>query len=297
MVLLWDRTYAKRLWCVFEMAAFTKTHKLDGRNSIQIRPVEFGAIFLMTFAYTTTFWCALLLVPRGGGKWGVFSVAAGMGCLCIHALRSYQRDLQSLRHDLRTFSAHSAECFCCAVDHVHPESGKAIFCDRQLVEPCIKAWFGSLEDFDNDVRLCLRDDFKRQLGRSGFPYFWVVVSGLPVLWSWMDFFAATCSTGAADQLVSIAIDTITMWLFVHPMHISTAMFVAGRMKQKREYMICDAFVDLWAVFLCTIFYMIIGGLWVILVVVLPSRILASVAYAFCICSLSAATYMIDVRMV
>lgn len=43
------------------------------------------------------------------------------------------RDLRDLSKQLQDFSVDRAECFCCSNKHIHPTTGQALPCDRELV--------------------------------------------------------------------------------------------------------------------------------------------------------------------
>lgn len=56
------------------------------------------------------------------------------------------QDLNDLARQLQVFSAEEAECFCCSCDHVHPETGSPLPCDRDLVLRTMTHWFASCEE-------------------------------------------------------------------------------------------------------------------------------------------------------
>eukprot|EP00435_Cladocopium_sp_Y103_P030592 s307_g7.t1 len=62
------------------------------------------------------------------------------------------QDLNDLARQLQVFSAEEAECFCCSCNHVHPETGRPLPCDRDLVLRTMTHWFASCEEFDRLVR-------------------------------------------------------------------------------------------------------------------------------------------------
>ena len=41
--------------------------------------------------------------------------------------------IQSLEQQLSEFSIENAECFCCSNDHVNPETGEVLACDRAMI--------------------------------------------------------------------------------------------------------------------------------------------------------------------
>jgi len=73
-------------------------------------------------------------------------------------------------------------------------------CDRQLVEGCIIAWFGSIQNFNETVQSSLFDIFRVQLGTFAFPYTSFLMAGTPVLWAFVDL--AGVYWGSGDIVVA-----------------------------------------------------------------------------------------------
>ena len=55
------------------------------------------------------------------------------------------------------------------MNHV-AEDGTVLPCDRQIVERCIRNWFGSVQQFEEFAAPLLRSTFDQQLGQDMFPY-------------------------------------------------------------------------------------------------------------------------------
>jgi len=108
----------------------------------------------------------LILIPAAIGSIQVRSISAA----------------NTLLHkEIGNFSAASAECFCCSVNHVNPHDNNALLlCDRKMVNKCIKEWFVSMDAFDHYVHTNLKDKFKTQLS---VPWRFVTFAGLPSLWN------------------------------------------------------------------------------------------------------------------
>ena len=51
----------------------------------------------------------------------------------------------------KDFDFQSALCFCCSTNHVDPD-GEQMLCDRQILGKCIVEWFGSIANFEEQVR-------------------------------------------------------------------------------------------------------------------------------------------------
>eukprot|EP00928_Gymnodinium_smaydae_P006796 TRINITY_DN1241_c2_g1_i2.p1 TRINITY_DN1241_c2_g1~~TRINITY_DN1241_c2_g1_i2.p1 ORF type:complete len:682 (-),score=125.15 TRINITY_DN1241_c2_g1_i2:79-2124(-) len=183
MVLLWDKTYALRLWCVFELAAFTYVTSLRASavpsswpllrraesfiwrrwrgsemDHIVMLPVLRGfgiaigasAVLLVHVLYSiiplvTTSELLELVLP--------VVVAAAAILYLVHIARAWARDRYELRRQLSHFNVHNAGCWCCKVGHVNPETGAPVDCDRLLIYEAIRAWFdGGPAAFQQTVR-------------------------------------------------------------------------------------------------------------------------------------------------
>lgn len=86
------------------------------------------------------------------------------------------KDLAELPEQMSNFKLKDAQCFCCSVDHVHPETGEELPCDRKLVFQTIKTWYGTaaggdnhLDAFDDIVRNRLKTLVMARLGKSVVP--------------------------------------------------------------------------------------------------------------------------------
>lgn len=95
------------------------------------------------------------------------------------------------------------KCGCCAVNHVHPETGAKILCDRHVVEACVRSWFGKISSFEKYVRSTFDVNLRQQLGiQYAFPYSWALCALSPVLWAEMDVIAAVSHTGSYERITA-----------------------------------------------------------------------------------------------
>lgn len=257
LLVLWDPSYAKRLWCVFEMAAFSETtRQTDISKGVHIRPVIMGPVFLSLFQTLWFFWLFRLLLPRAGMLgfepfWLFFSVMP-----VAALLRVYHRNLTELFDQLGSFSAKNVDCFCCSVNHVNPETGKKLLCDRKIVEGCIDAWYGGIDPFDKLVRVKLVEQFQRELGHGGFPYRVIILAGTPTIWGYMDFF----SSGMSLSFYA-CIDAFSMWLCVVPLVIAFLSALAKWCKRSQANPFADFLSTAGITLLFDVFFICIFVLW------------------------------------
>merc|ERR1711974_278053 len=86
---------------------------------------------------------------------------------------------------IAAFRCEQAQCFCCSVDHILPETGAKLDCDRTVVYGAIRSWYeDGLEQFEEIVQDSLFSRVERQISPSllryadalhiAVPYFWVI---------------------------------------------------------------------------------------------------------------------------
>jgi len=148
MLLPWDPTYMTRLWCVFELAAFSFLRQSGISKNIVVLPIAKGgwvwagimAVFLHR-VYETTH--ALYMREDPVLRIDAFVVLTPLliGFGFVEWMRRVSRDLATLPQQLSNFAVANAKCFCCDNRHRHPDTGADIPCDRKLVVSSIIEWF------------------------------------------------------------------------------------------------------------------------------------------------------------
>jgi len=238
LLVLWDQGYLKRLWCVFELAAYVKAKgQCMDKGSLTVRPISWGYMWAALYVGNSlmAFWywaCAdAQNVPLIGG--GFFL------CLMVsmHIMRSMQRLVSTLKEQLTAFSFSGAECYCCSVQHCDLVTGEQVLCDRKCVLGCIVAWFGSVEGFETFVRNDLYKHFKGQLGKPGLPYLWVLSACLPYVWMVFDAVAGGHRAGDLELTLgwkaAEAMATSATMITTTPLLVGLLLLVA-RMTQRQH---------------------------------------------------------------
>ncbi|CAE7224438.1 rpl22 [Symbiodinium natans] len=192
LLVLWDSTYTRRLWCVFEMAAFMHSHPDFSRANIVIRPTILGPCLISLTVALSCCLHAVGLIPRAALNhedaiiWPImFLCLIVVFYLSVAALRAYYRSVETLQREMSQFCAEECLCWCCSTNHVSP-TGDVLACDRRIVFQCVRKWFGSLAAFEEKVRTdvvsCLADQLSGQI----FTYARCATSAVPVLWHFLD---------------------------------------------------------------------------------------------------------------
>ncbi|CAK9009157.1 unnamed protein product [Durusdinium trenchii] len=153
LTVLWSTRYFQRLWCAYELAAFSRAEE----KPLQVMPVKMSLILgLMSVG------CHIVCLLFYGFAWSDLSitafsrrlVASGvmmvalctvMPVVCYIGIQLMD-DLTQLPEQLKTFRIQEAKCFCCSSNHVHPLTGRKLICDRKLVFHTLKKWFGHRRD-------------------------------------------------------------------------------------------------------------------------------------------------------
>ena len=85
--------------------------------------------------------------------------------MLVSVLRSYFRDLDTMKRQLLAISFDKTRCSCCEQDHVDL-SGRSFLCDRLLVKKCVTVWFGSQAAFEETVRSEVLEVVSRDLNEG-----------------------------------------------------------------------------------------------------------------------------------
>jgi len=193
LTILWSGRYFSRLWCLYELASYLKDENIrDQQRNLQILPVHLCLLLIIT-SVQSMLWIVFLMISlttgvqpssqsilfnlfgRGGAASIPLALYVGLGCMT---------QLYQLPQQLLHFQVQEAECFCCSNNHKHPETGKELPCDRQLVFSALQKWFGDVNDvsaetwmhrFNMMVRKTLSRRIALTVGR-GLPPFSYVLS-------------------------------------------------------------------------------------------------------------------------
>lgn len=159
LMILWDETLCQRLWCVFELAAFLKTHE---NGDLLIQPFDLTHFLCWRFLVNTLVYGGGLVVPYSKNlNENVATVlmfvlgTCAQGWLMATILRRFSQGVETMQKQLASFTVAGAQCYCCFVNHRTPDGD--IPCDRQVLQKCIRHWFGSVEEFEKVVQTRVRD--------------------------------------------------------------------------------------------------------------------------------------------
>ncbi|CAJ1393962.1 unnamed protein product [Effrenium voratum] len=191
MLVLWDASWAERLWCVFELAAFLKSRE-ENAKSLVICPTLTGPVTFVIFIFlATTFGTISAIVllhdSQDYSAWlgGFFVVGIVGASASTHTLRGFYRAVETMQRQLLSLRVAQLKCTCCSRGHIGHD-GRRMICDREVISTCITKWFGSTDSFEAYIRTEVVEVATEQLERSSFNYAWSVLVCSPVLWALLD---------------------------------------------------------------------------------------------------------------
>ena len=185
------------------MAAFLKSNEHEGqKRKLIISPTLLGPVRIGIFLTATAGVLAFIMSPTVrpsassaqeyflNERFVTLVVLLVVDYALVSTLRSYFRDLDTMRRQLLSVSFDTALCACCTNNHATP-SGAPGMCDRKILKYCVCIWFGSSESFERTLRSevleILAQDLEQVLTTRS-----TVAIFAPMMWGYMDY-AATFS--------------------------------------------------------------------------------------------------------
>ena len=250
MLVLWDPTWARRLWCVYELAAFIRSRPPGEKPCVIIRPTLLGfTMFACWFAsalggFAFHFVNYTIRVD--------FSILLGLACCGLifwniaHLVREYCRDVTTMCQHIGHFRVATAESFCCSVEHRNPHSKDPMLCDREVMQRCINIWFGGIETFEQQVQGDLYNLLVDQLSNHMVSY-WRLAEASPVfLWFYLDLaannlrhFIQTAEGEAFAKAIFQLLLGLAYWLGVVPILFRVMFRLAWAMQTKCAWRLLD----------------------------------------------------------
>ena len=194
LLVLWDLSYASRLWCFFELAAFL--HSQRGKTAdLTVCPVSVGSVLLMGQIGLAVFFLLLLFLPVPADFYPYGALVLSALCFpsfttLAYVVLAHCRSIDDIHHQVQNFSIEHSSSGCCDMQHIDPQTGDPMICDRAVISRCIIAWFGSLQSFEDSVRGQVRQVLVYQLTYNTFTYWRMVQLTSPCLFFGLDSVAS-----------------------------------------------------------------------------------------------------------
>lgn len=199
LVVLWSPRYFARVWCVYELASWLHFHS-DLKASMLFVPVNLSAevciLTAVVFLYCVVLRVCVALGWQPYWKLCHLMVMISTQLPTVTSLRFQFQSLRQLPRQLERFSMEAAECFCCTHNHVHPETGVGLPCDRMLVYGTLHKWHwplppvgtsacspaSRLHAFDKYVQTDFKKEVLRGTGRVRISYRHALFTSTPSVW-------------------------------------------------------------------------------------------------------------------
>jgi hypothetical protein len=251
MLLLWDSTYFSRLWCTFELAAYLWIH--GGPHGVRVVPIVRG--YFVLIAVLVNF----LLQMSTSLMWH-FEIVAGeyvellgnllFGIWFVHIARQYARQYYEMDKQLRNFACDSANCWCCTVGHVNPDTKAEVPCDREVIYNVLDQWFpGGKAEFETRVRKDLLGHVQGVFG--GMLLFTDALHiGLPQLWRQLSYWGSDCVEWENAGIRVLLL--FSLWFTLSPLLAGLIVWISALFRRKLQC--CDWLVSAVITIFITVFY-------------------------------------------
>ena len=233
MLVLWDATYPTRLWTVFELAAFLKSH--GGESHLLIRPTILGPTAIAVFVSVSLSFVAQTMAlderaaERPLQQLSAFFIAS---VLLVHLLRVYLEWVENCLLQLRMFSLAETTTYCCSSGH-KDESGDTILCDREILLECMRVWFGSDEEFEQCVRSQVSYALEKGLGTSAFPYSCCFGIFSCLCWGYGDFAISALRAQDTYYFLACSLDAFAIpWAYCSLAYLSL-QYLCHKLRRRR----------------------------------------------------------------
>ncbi|CAJ1388310.1 unnamed protein product [Effrenium voratum] len=217
MLILWDETWIERLWCIFELATFLRSHP-DATKNLIILPIFFWPFCVANFWVGFAVGLGNVVLPFNHP---LSFVSGTLGMLLVvfvleKLMHEFYCSLALLEERLRKFSLNDAKCACCDNDHKGPY-GQEVRCDRHVLIQVMCLWFGSEAEIESHISTIVADALREKLlGKFPLPYWMMVMCQMPVLWAYMDIFAARARDEQWEEAAAVVLDCCSWFLNLIP---------------------------------------------------------------------------------
>eukprot|EP00438_Fugacium_kawagutii_P021616 Skav212200 [mRNA] locus=scaffold754:684013:685305:+ [translate_table: standard] len=272
MLVLWDPSWSDRLWCLFELAAFLKCKKTEGKEKVLIvRPTFVGPCSIAAFLAVCAAMLGLTTLPMPLGFGLVFLIplvglmffGGVVGVFALATFRAYFRSVQILEEKLRSKTFDTVRSSCCEINHIN-SSGRPVPCDRLIVEQCVTMWFGSIQAFEESFRSELSDVITEELRQNVFTQGWILKVSMPILWAFMDFVATNINIGHWAIATEGSVLCLVVCVLCAPMFGEFGIFLTRRYCRRATCcgggVFADVLVNLALILALEVIAALMGGL-------------------------------------
>ena len=237
MLVLWDSTYPTRLWTVFELAAFLKSH--GDESHLLIRPTILGPTALAVFVCCGLLFhvsrIVIVVSEERGAQHSLqqISMSFVISVVLMHLLRVHFERVEAALLQLKGFTLADTTTQCCTSDH-RDVSGNRIRCDREILLECMRTWFGSGEEFERCVRSQVSSAFGKALGRHAFPFKWFIAIASCVAWGFADIALSALRAQEFYYFRVYSLDIFAMPFALGALLYVESLYLGYKLRQRRQ---------------------------------------------------------------
>lgn len=266
MLILWDSSWAQRLWCLFEFAAFLKS-KQSNSQVLVIRPTIIGGLSIATFSLFSIMALAMTTAPVDSDHIIIPMVTAGVfgllsGYPAASLMRGYFRSLDLMEEQLLSISFAQTRSACCDSNHIS-HAGRPLLCDRKVVQECVSRWFGSEAAFIESIHDEVLNILKPALSGTIFTREWALGVTLPAFWADLDFAAYFARLGRWDRSAAFIIEGLAMVFVFVPPTAQLLIQICRLYRHKTSSPCREVLYNLFVMFLCSLPIMLALMSWIL----------------------------------
>eukprot|EP00929_Paragymnodinium_shiwhaense_P093185 TRINITY_DN53315_c0_g2_i1.p1 TRINITY_DN53315_c0_g2~~TRINITY_DN53315_c0_g2_i1.p1 ORF type:complete len:593 (-),score=73.63 TRINITY_DN53315_c0_g2_i1:349-2127(-) len=246
IVVLWSPQYFSRLWCTYELAAWFRMER--ELSTVTFVPVDIPPRFLCVLALVATASLHYYLEMLYGTGTQLIYIALVFVCWLItaYAIQGQAWQAEELRQQLKNFDIQASCCYCCSNEHVHPETGAPLACDRKIVYSTLRQWTkkslsaedGHLKAFNKEVKTTLRQYVTTCLPerRLFIRYSDMVHSCAPNCWLILDVLLLRLNTGVdATRIGMSLVEGACAWFLTVPLSMALVIRMIYKADRLREF--------------------------------------------------------------
>ncbi|CAE7606175.1 unnamed protein product [Symbiodinium sp. CCMP2456] len=225
LVVAFDESYLSRAWCVFEIAAFLKSHEGESPPPVVIKQIAVAPTTFALIIFSSLVLLYTICLPASG--YLVYMQLAFMVAFAVTnhiMLLRMRRSTSQAEEDFKSFRWESCTCHCCSEGH--EVNGVALPCDKEILATCITRWFGSIEAFENCVRRDVCTTFMRELRRQPLGYQWLLAASTFILWGEADLALARAGSGDFYHAAFLAVWGLAWWSCIAPAQFAVFTAIA-----------------------------------------------------------------------
>eukprot|EP00929_Paragymnodinium_shiwhaense_P043230 TRINITY_DN22264_c0_g2_i2.p1 TRINITY_DN22264_c0_g2~~TRINITY_DN22264_c0_g2_i2.p1 ORF type:complete len:676 (+),score=21.27 TRINITY_DN22264_c0_g2_i2:262-2289(+) len=252
LVVLWSPRYFTRLWCSYELAAWSYLHSA-GRRPVVFLPVARATLVLQVMLLVLVQFAigTVLLWDADAEEWiglvqsKVLHLVAALAVFpLVASIVSLVKEMEQIQGEVEGYSMRDTKCYCCTHNHVHPDTGKPIPCDRRLIYTTLHEWWkktsqrselqcserqvqlrdtdGSdvaVEEFNEKVKLNLLNVVRRtHSSLLVCSYGDILCAAIPTMWAACDrVIMLIVQHHGYEACLHWVLEYLSMWLFVYPL--------------------------------------------------------------------------------